>query len=215
MLIKKLLPLLLSILFVQATVAQQHWALKLNKDDIKVYTKNLDNSPYKAVKTECTLVTSLSKLTAVLLDIDKSTDWVYSTKSVKVLKQVSPTELYYHSEIAVPWPVNNRDFIVRLAVTQDPATKVVTMLGENQPRYLPDVKGVVRIPHSYSKWVLYPLSNGRVKIEYVLEVNPGGSIPAWLINLFATRGPYETFQKLKTQVSKPMYASASSGLVKD
>lgn len=195
--------------------SQNEWSLKLDKEGIKVYTKNAENSAFKAVKTTCTIATSLTKLTAVLLDINSSKDWVYATKSCTILKQPSPSELFYHSEVNIPWPVNNRDFIVRLKVTQDPVTRVVTVDGENKPTYLPENKGVVRIQHCYSKWIITPEANGQVKIEYVLQVDPGGMVPAWLINLFATKGPFESFKSLRLQVKKPAYNHVSLPFIKD
>ncbi|MFT3935166.1 MAG: START domain-containing protein [Chitinophagaceae bacterium] len=195
--------------------AQQDWQLKQDKEGIKVYTRLMENSPLKAVKTVCTINTSLSVLTAVLLDIKNTPDWVYATKSINVLKQISPSELIYYSEIQIPWPVSNRDFIVLLEVTQDPKTKAVSVIGYNKPDLAPEVKSVVRIKRSYSKWLVTPLGNGQVKIEYVLEVDPGGTIPAWLINMFATKGPFETFKSLREQVKKPLYRQVSLPFIRE
>jgi hypothetical protein len=196
-------------------LAQKDWTLKVDKDGIKVYTKNLDNSPFKAVKTICTIETSLSQLTAVLMDINNTVDWVYATKKCVVLKTISASEVIYYSEIDAPWPVSNRDFIVRLWAEQDEKTKAVSVLAENKPTYLPVYGNIVRIQHSHSKWLLTPLPNGHVKVEYELQVDPGGNIPAWLINMFATKGPYESFKKLKQQVKKPMYLAMEVPYIKD
>ncbi len=206
-----------SILFLLSAdcFSQNDWALKLDKQGIKVYTRNLNNTPFKVVKTVCTIDASLTRLTAVLLDINSCTDWVYATKSCRLLKQPSPSELFYYSEVTVPWPVNNRDFIVRLKVTQDAKTKVVTVEGENKPTYLPEKNNIVRIQQSYSKWIIVPQPNGQVKIEYVLQVDPGGLVPAWLINLFATRGPFESFEKLRVQVKKSAYNQVNLPFIKD
>ncbi len=189
--------------------------LKLDKEGIKVYTKNLENSPFKAVKTVCIIDASLSRLTAVLLDINRSTDWVYATKKCNLLKQTTPAELIYYSEVEVPWPVSNRDFIIKLKVSQDEKTKAVTIVGENQPAYLPEINNIVRIVQCASKWVIIPLGKGQVKVEYVLQVDPGGSIPSWLINMFATKGPYESFKDLRKQVNKSFYNQPSLAFVKD
>jgi hypothetical protein len=202
-------------LFSAACFSQNDWALKLDKEGIKIYTKNSGSSPFKSVKTVCTVDAPLSVLTAVLLDINGSKDWVYATKICTVLKQPSPSEVIYYSELNVPWPADNRDFIVHLKVTQDANTKVVTVDGENKPAWLPKKKNIVRIQHCYSKWIIEPLPNGQVKIEYVLQVNPGGMVPAWLINLFATRGPFESFKKLQAQVKKPAYNNISLPFIKD
>jgi hypothetical protein len=53
-----------------------------------------------------------------------------------------------------------------------------------------------------------PAGKNQVRAEYVLEVDPMGTIPAWLINLFATKGPTETFRKLKLHVQKEVYKKA-------
>ena len=111
--------------------------------------------------------------------------------------------------------MKNRDFIVRLKVTQDAKTKVVTVEGENKPSFLPEKKNIVRIQQSYSKWIIVPQPNGQVKIEYVLQVDPGGLVPAWLINLFATRGPFESFKNLRLQVKKPAYNHVNLPFIKD
>ena len=206
---------LITLLFSSRTFSQSDWILKQDKDGIKVYTKDLENSSFKAVKTVCIIDASLTKLTAVLLDINSSKDWVYATKSCTVIKQASPSELFYYSEVTVPWPVNNRDFIVRLKVSQDAKTKVVTVEGENKPTLLPEKKNIVRIQQCYSKWIIVPQTNGQVKIEYVLQVDPGGMVPAWLINLFATKGPFESFKNLRLQVKKPAYSRVVLPFIRD
>ena len=206
---------LILLLFSSRSFSQSDWVLKQDKDGIKVYTKDLENSSFKAVKTVCIIDASLTKLTAVLLDINSSKDWVYATKSCTVIKQASPSELFYYSEVNIPWPVNNRDFIVRLKVAQDAKTKVVTVEGENKPTLLPEKKNIVRIQQCYSKWIIVPQTNGQVKIEYVLQVDPGGMVPAWLINLFATKGPFESFKNLRLQVKKPAYNRVVLPFIRD
>ncbi len=194
---------------------QKDWELKSDKDGIKVYTKYTDNSKYKAVRTVCTLQTRLSAITALLLDIDRVPDWVYATKSCKLLKTINAAELIYHSEIAVPWPFSNRDFIVRIQALQDAKTKAVTVIGENKPTYITQTKDVVRIQYSQSKWVITPMGNGQQKVEFELQTDPGGNIPAWLINMFATKGPLESFKKLKAEINKPVYANAALPFIRE
>jgi hypothetical protein len=35
-----------------------------------------------------------------------------------------------------------------------------------------------------------------IHIVYTFEADPGGSIPAWMVNSFADKGPFESFKKL-------------------
>src|SRR5882672_9242222 len=77
---------------------QENWKLKAEKEGITIFTRTLPDSRFKAVKVECTLAATLSQLVAVILDVNTGDQWVYSTKSSVLLKQVSPSELYYYSE---------------------------------------------------------------------------------------------------------------------
>ena len=194
---------------------QSAWKLHSDKDGIQIYTKTVSNSAFKALKTVCTVETSLSRLAAVLLDVKNTKDWVYATKVCSLIKQVNPAELYYYSEVSLPWPASNRDFIIHIAVSQDPATKVLTVIAENKPAYIPGKKNIVRIQQSGAHWLITPQANGMVKVEYTMQVDPGGLLPAWLVNMFVSKGPYQTFVKLREQVKKPIYNNIHLGFIKD
>src|ERR1700709_1002140 len=148
--------------------AQQDWKLKSDRDNVKIYTSPSTDSKIKALKVVCVLDAKLSQMTAVLLDVNAGTEWVYKTKSATTLKQLSPAEVIYYSEIDMPWPLTNRDFIVRIKVSQNPTTKIVNVDTENLPDYLPAKTDIVRIRHSDAKWVLKPFGKNQIIIEYTL-----------------------------------------------
>ncbi|SFD46595.1 START domain-containing protein [Chitinophaga sp. CF118] len=193
---------------------QNNWKLKQNKDGIEIYTKSVETSNLKAIRVHCALPVTLSQLVTVIMDVNTAVDWVYSTKSSSLLKKVSAAELYYYSEVSLPWPISNRDFVAHLKVTQDPHSKVVTIDGPVVDNYVAEKKDIVRVKSSYGRWVLTPQKNG-VKIEYTLETDPGGSLPAWLVNLFVAKGPHETFKKLKEQLKKAEYKNATLAYIKE
>ncbi len=186
-------------------LGQSDWTLKDNKDGIAIYMKTFPDSKFKGIKVECELDATLPQLVAVLMDVNTGSEWVYATKSCVLLKRVSPTELYYYSEVRVPWPASNRDFIAQLKVLQDTHTRVVTILGPTFPKYMPDKKDIVRVPFADGKWVITPVGAHTMKVEYTLRCDPGGDIPAWLVNMFAAKGPYESFKGLKAQLKKAKY----------
>ena len=193
--------------------AQDDWKLKEQKDGMAIYTRIYPDSKFKAIKVEITLEARLSQIVALLLDVNSGTEWLYAAKTSTLLKQISPTELYYYSEVRLPWPMSNRDFVARLVATQDPATKVVTIDGPIVTDYLPVKDGIVRVVKGDGKWVLTPVSGGRVGVVYTLRTDPGGDLPAWLFNLFATKGPTESFEKLKDQLKKPAYVHAQLSFI--
>lgn len=205
----------LALFFSLLSYGQDTWTLKTNKDGIAIYTKTIENSNYKGIRVKCSLPATLSQFVAVIMDVNTATEWLYSTKSSTLLKQVSPAEVYYYSEVGLPWPLSNRDFVCHLTAKQDPRTRVVTIDGPVVPDYVPVKDGIVRVTHSSGKWIISPGENNTVNIEYTLEADPGGSIPAWLVNLFVTKGPMESFKKLKTQINKPQYKKVQYAFIKN
>ena len=195
--------------------SQDNWKLKTDKDGINIFTRTFPDSKFKAIKVEVELDATLSQMVAVVLDVNTGAQWVYSTKSSVLLKQVSPSQLYYYSEVSIPWPAANRDFIAELRAVQDSHSRVVTIYGPVFPDYLPEKKDIVRVRRSEGKWVISPLGSRRIKVEYTLRVDPGGDLPAWLVNMFVTKGPYESFKKLKEQLQKPVYVNAKLPFITD
>ena len=198
-----------------ATCFAQEWKLNSSKDGITSYTREVPGSKINALKMESDFDGSTSQLVAVILDIKGCTDWLYSTKSCAVVNTVSPSELYYYSEIIFPWPTANRDFVSHLKVTQDPASKTVTINAENVAMFVPEKKGIVRINQSVGKWTIRPIAKNKIHVVYELQVNPGGSLPSWLVNMLSVKGPYESFKKLREQVKKPVYANARFAFISE
>jgi len=192
----------LFILKVSPSWAQNNWKLTAEKDGIKVYTCLVPGSKIKAIKVKASFNANPSQLVALIMDVNSATDWVYHTKSSVLVKQVSPSELYYYSEISLPWPATNRDFVAHLTVSQDPVTKSVTIDGPAVNGLVPVKDGIVRVSESKGKWVITPLGGGQIGVEYTIHVDPGGALPAWLVNMFATEGPLKIFRNIKVQLQK-------------
>jgi hypothetical protein len=138
---------------------------------------------------------------------------LYSTKSSSLVKKVSPYELYFYSEIDFPWPAANRDFVSHLRVSQNHNNKTVTIDAENVAGFVPEKKGAIRILSSTGKWTITKKENNQLAVEYLLQANPGGTLPAWITNLFDTKGPFETFKNLRRQIQKPVYVSAKLSFI--
>lgn len=194
---------------------QDDWELRTEKEGIKVYTRTFSDSKFKAIRVDLDLQATLSQIVALLMDVNAGVRWVYATKSSVLLKQVSPREVVYYSEVKLPWPLANRDFIAQLKVSQDARTKIVTIDGPVVPEYVPLKDGIVRVRKSEGKWIITPMGPHHLKVVYTLRMDPGGDIPAWLFNLFVTKGPTESFRNLQEELKKPVYERARLSYIED
>jgi hypothetical protein len=191
------------------------WELKKNENGITVYTRSSEGSSYKELKAVCYLKTSMSSIVALLNDWDSYPQWVYKCGKSSTVKKISETEVIHYQTVVAPWPVDSRDFVVNVKLTQDPMTKVITIISTSKPDYIPKVPGHVRITEFKASWTLIPQKNGTIEVIYQLLVNPGGYVPAWLVNLAVVEGPYETTLNLKEWVMKKKYQEAIVTYIKD
>lgn len=198
--------IILNIIFFFALIlpatAQSDWKFTTEKDGIKVYSKTVPESKVKALKVECIINASAAQLVALLLDVKAAERWVSHTKSCSLIRKVSDAELYYYSEVNLPWPLENRDFVAHVQVSQHPVTKVVTVNAPAIPGVISPKKGIVRVSQSKGLWYITPLDKERVKVSYSLQVDPGGIIPAWAVNSLAAQGPLESFQNMRKELPK-------------
>lgn len=193
---------------------QGPWRLIANRDEIRIFSRAVPESKIKALKVECMVEATLPQMVALILDAEAGTEWVYKTSSCVLLKKNSPADLYYYSKIDMPWPLDDRDFVAHLRAAQDPDTRAVTISGPVVPDMVAPEPGVVRVGESEGRWVLTPLP-GKVSIEYTLHTDPGGYLPAWIVNMFAAEGPMRTFQNMKLQLRLPKYRNVSLPFIRD
>lgn len=193
---------ILFLLFFVNGITQENWKLTGEKDGIKTFSQKTGDSKINAVKLEAVFQATLSLLTAVIADVSAYDGWIFNSRSTRLLKQVSPSELYYYSEVIFPWPAVNRDFVSHINISQHPVTKVVLIKATNVSGWEPVKPKLVRIEQSEGVWILTALSKNEVAVTYTLRVDPGGDLPAWIINSFSHKGLVQTFKNLRTQVSK-------------
>lgn len=195
--ITSLLALYLCVTF---AFGQREWKHVAGRDGIKVYTKTVPDSKIRAMRAECVLNAGVDEVIALLMDVKAAEKWVCHTKSCRLVRSVSDTELIYYTEVSLPWPLDNRDFVTHLKVIRDPGSGIVKIDAPAVPGVVPVRNGIVRISRSLNEWVVRPLPGNKVWVEYTLQVDPGGHIPPHVVNLFACRAPIETFLNMRREL---------------
>lgn len=198
----RLLFIVLSCLFMNQALCQYNWKPEKDKNGIKVFLSDVAGSSFKAVKVECTLTGTYAKLIAILTNVSGLKSWIYHNKNSYLLKQNNPLDFVYYSETSMPWPLSNRDVILHLKINTDSLPGFLSIKGYNEPHFFPLIPGIVRVPHYKATWTVTMPTTHTIQISYILEIDPGGSIPGWLANSFADKGPYGTFSNLAELLKK-------------
>jgi hypothetical protein len=181
---------------------QYNWKLIRDVDGIKVYESKTKNSSFKSIKVECTLPGNFDKFARVLSDVPHYKDWVYRTKTAYLVKRISGDEFYYYTETILPWPMSNRDVVFHSKTSRDSLNRYLNIQTTSVPLFIPEKNGKVRVPYSSISWYVTMPGANTIHVVYIFVVDPGGNIPAWLVNMFSEKGPYESFKKLSEILRK-------------
>lgn len=185
-------------------VAQEEWELKKNSDGITVWWRATEGTDIKEIKIQLEVEASLNTIVSVMSDVPAYEEWVYSTEKSELVEDPGSDVIYYNV-MDFPWPMDDRDLVMRTSVVQDPDTKVITSKSTAVPEKVPYNKGMIRVEMTETEWVITPLATNKARIDYLLISDPGGSIPAFLINIASDYGPYKTMKAFRERAQMAKY----------
>jgi hypothetical protein len=192
----------ISFLFLFWSQAQTDCALKKDQDGVKVYTCKSEGERFKSLRAEFTLEnTSFDQLEKFLLDVPSYTKWQYNMIESTLLTRISNQEMTYRTVVDAPWPVDNRELIVKYLSTKDTVQQTMDIVIQSIQSDYPKQEDVVRVPSSYGTWHIVKIGDN-LKVNYSLRIDPGGSLPAWVVNMAMADGPHQSFRNLKRELKR-------------
>jgi hypothetical protein len=192
---------LLLIVFELPLFAQNDWTILKEKNGIRISSRHSPTSPFDDVRVELDLSGNIDQLEAILVDVNKYKEWSYATKISRPVKSLGPGKFIYYTEIEVPWPATNRFFYANFELRKNLTERSMHITAVNIPNYEPVPKDLVQVPLTRGTWNITTIRNKSIHVDYMLEMNPGGSLPVWVLNLFSTKGPMETFENIKKKMN--------------
>jgi hypothetical protein len=181
---------------------RKDWHLVKQKNGIEVFTASGGHDGVKLIKVIAEMNGSLQRVKEIFTNIPLQESWVFGTRKSYLVKKMDENNMLYYNETGLPWPANNRDVVIRMVIEEDASHKSLQFWQEAEPGTLPVNKGLVRVQHLSGHWGFTESGNNKLKAVYFLDVDPGGSLPAWIVNLFMAKGPYETFVKLQQLLNR-------------
>ena len=180
---------------------EQDWILSKDTKDLKTYYRESDNSDIKELNIETSIDAPALFIFELINDVDLYDDWVYRTTEAKLMKTYNDQSLQYYAVVDFPWPCDDREMYIDSEYSiSDDKKYIVTTSKAAARKDIEDRKSHVRILELDLSWVLSEDENGTTNITYTLRSDPGGFIPAWMVNLALEAGPTNTMNSLKELV---------------
>jgi hypothetical protein len=213
------LPVLISgLLFFSSVTGEAiygEWEKVAESDGIIGYARTTSESSVNEIKAIGTVDASIPVIEAVLRDEAAKPDYTYMcTEGCRLdipgLKSTKDTYYSYH-KVGMPWPFYDRDLVAKVEVMIDGKTGALLFKIQSIPNdFRAEDEYVVRAPMTRAKWVLTPISESETEVLYQALADPGGYIPAFLINMFSHDMAISTIAELRKMVKKDKYKNAKS-----
>jgi len=178
--------------------SQSVWKLEKDESGIQVYTRAVKTSSIKEYKATTIVKASIKSLVDKIIDGEHLKDWNYKTTKSRLLERKSENECLVYMYNDLPWPAKNRDHISELKL--DVVNSLLTKISiKSVPKKLKEKNGVIRVDNFSGFWLLEKTKLG-VIVTQQMYGDPGGSLPAFIINAMLVNAPFNTFKQLKEQL---------------
>jgi hypothetical protein len=170
--------------------------------DITVWSRDQTGRVLPELRARGQIYGELFHAMAVILDNERSCEWVPNCTESQEIKRLDARTTWVYSVTNSPWPVSDRDTVVKVVAEEIELDQQYRVVMQAQPDLLPLVEGRVRIPYSKIYFLLKRAGANTIQIEYGLDVDPGGALPKWMVRRTARNTLIETIIALETQVAQ-------------
>ena len=147
---------------------------------------------------------------AVLLDLERVSTWAHGVSDSRIVQRVDPRThvLYLHSDL--PWPVRDRDMVVRSSVEILRPKDEFRVTLRCEPGAAREQSGTIRVKRCFSTFHLRRVDAKTTEVDYVMTLDPGGHLPNWSTELITTSTPFKTLVALEERAAASVgeYAAA-------
>ncbi|MBM74034.1 MAG: hypothetical protein CMK59_01430 [Proteobacteria bacterium] len=194
---------MLFFMFSTLAAPPEGWSYVDTRDGIEVSQKTFSDSPLFAFRGEANVDVHTSVLLGLLLDDPKGAEWVDLMNFSKRLKSINSNTHILHQSYDLPWPIQDRDYLLNQEIQYDHSNKVVTIEFHSiiDP-ILPENECCIRAYATRTYWKFSALPNGSTDVVVEVLTDPKGSLPAWLVNLIQKDWPYNSIHNLSERAKK-------------
>lgn len=188
----------------QADNADNTWQDIYSKDGLSVMWRSVDGTKMKEIRGVGILPYPAERLLAALTDVPHYPLFMPPvTESRRIWTRGGESVFYL---IANPPVIAKRDYCVHIKVSRLPGGELESAWHLTSDGCPDDQPGLVRFRQSAGRWRLTPQSDGTTLVDYRGVTDPGGALPAWMVNRATASALSKMFFSLQKAVGEPKYA---------
>ncbi|HEY3353254.1 MAG TPA: START domain-containing protein [Polyangia bacterium] len=184
--------------------ADEPWERVLQEDGITVTKRDVPARGFPTFRAVGMIQAPLFDVLAIIGDVPRYPDWQVNCMAARQLKKINELEYLVYSRVHAPWPVADRDAVYHSNIHVDVRGNLVVDVRFRgvKSELAPPVKGVVRMEKIRGHFKLTAVAPDKTLMDYQVDADPGGAIPAWLAKWTSRRLPLDTIKTMRARVKK-------------
>jgi len=180
-------------------LAGGEWELLADEEGIKVERRDRPESPMPVFRGTGYVEVQWHEVLAFLNDVEANDEWMYGCTESRILGSGELGEFILYHRTGAPWPLWDRDVVIKTKLIRHMSGEFEVRLESIEDPRMPPVDGVVRMPRLVGSYKLKP-DEARTRIAFEIDVEPGGSVPIWLVKMVSLKLPLQTLRNLRERV---------------
>ena len=189
--------------------SNEEWEILNSIEDISIYTKKIKNKELMAVMVSQELSLPKKMLQSVVMDVGRYGDFLQNSGSFisqEIKKTSSFVEGYQFIPIQIPF-FDNREYIFRMFPTgynKEDRTSIIHwfLLNEDTGFLAENKRLATYLDYGAGLWVAEKIEDSRTNFSYRLYMDPGGSIPNFLVNTINKTSVINIFKDAVAEAQK-------------
>ncbi len=187
--------------FTPLKAEEEEWCFVYEADGITVHKRINEDTIFIEFKSTGVLRGEISDYLAVILDTEIMPDWAPQCIEAQNIESINDRETIVYVACNGVWPVADRDYVAKRTVSADSEISTVRInINLIESPDTPDIKGRVHIPYLHCCWILKRINPSHTHVELRACVDPGGWLPAWLVNWGYRWIPYRYLKELESKI---------------
>jgi len=210
--------IIFSVMMNVASAADADWKKIWELDSIIGYVRPTSQSSVDEIKAIGIVNAPVAVVEAVIRDVSVMPQYIFLCKEAYLINtsemKSAGDVIYFYSLTDLPYPVHDRDAVVRSHWSVDKKNGAVYCHAEAIKTTFGQRDNVVRMPLSIIDCTLIPKGSDRTEVIYQALGDPGGELPSSLVSIITRYYGIKTILGLRQMVKKEKYRNVKKVVTK-
>ncbi|HEY6877077.1 MAG TPA: START domain-containing protein [Polyangiales bacterium] len=185
------------------------WTTIDQEDGITVSKRQQPGCAMPSFRGQGKIRGNVLQVLAVMLDLKGVQHWAHGIESSKPIQRIDERSHLLYLTSDLPWPVRDRDMIVRTDVEVLKPKEQFRIALHCEPKAQPETS-MIRVQQCESTMTLKKIDEQTTEVDYIMTLDPGGYLPRWAIEFVTKNTPRKTLVRIEERAAESVgqYAAA-------